>query len=532
MTRRQTNVITLLGLVILALGFLISRRLWFRLDLTKNKAYTLSEASRKLQGEIADQVQITYYLSDQLAAAYPQPGEIEDLLREYTVHSRGKIRYTRRDPARSGLSGAMGDLGIPALEVETVDRDQVILATVYAGIAIEYLDQVSVIPLALSPDTLEYDVTSRIRSLLRGRAREAGVILGDSLRDWDADYAPLNQVLVQAGFQVRQIPPGEEIPGDLPLLMVFGGTEELDDWALYRIDRYIRGGGRVFFATETVYVNVWGDLSARIMMDRGLAAMVSWYGATVRPELVLDRSALDFPPYETAGPDGTPQIRIVPYPPWVSVPPESGNPRHPLSARFGGLDLFWPSPIDLNPPAGVEAEPLFSSSAASWLMTRDFALNPDDAGLFEREAPDTRGARILGAALSGVFPGWFEGMPKPVRAGSAEELPDMPAEPKPARIVVVADADLGGSLLEYSGGRRNLDFMLRAADWLGNDEEIIGIRSRGAQSGRLDKIADPEKKAGAAAFARVLNLILIPLGLIAAGLFLAWRRRGREADAL
>jgi ABC-type uncharacterized transport system involved in gliding motility auxiliary subunit len=265
-------------------------------------------------------------------------------------------------------------------------------------------------------------------------------------------------------------------------------------------------------------------------MDRGLLAMISWYGATVGPSLTLDQSALNFPPYEASGPGGVPRVRRIRDPFWVGVLPENGSPRHPLTRGFDGLDLFWPSPLELSPPRGVEAEALFSSTPGAWLMTRDFAVSPDAEARFEEEAPDTGGVRTLGAALWGTFPSWFEGLPKPVRAGSEEELPDLPAEAKPARLVVVADADLVSSLLQYTGGQRNLDFMLRAADWLGNDEEIIGIRSRQAQDGRLDKIPDPVEKAAVMGFSRILNLVLVPLLLVCAGIFLAWKRRAlREA---
>jgi ABC-type uncharacterized transport system involved in gliding motility auxiliary subunit len=528
MTKRQLTRISLLVLAALALGFLISRKLWFRLDLTKNRAYTLSPVSRKLHGELEDQLRITYYLSGQLAAAYPQPGEIEDLLREYAVHSRGTIRYLRRDPAKAGLEGAMQELGIPALEVETVEKDQIIVATVYAGVTLEYLDRLQVIPVALSLDTLEYDVTSRIRALVRGTEREAGVIVGDASRTWEADYAPLNQALTQGGFKVRVLKPGEEIPGALPSLFVFGGAEDLDDWALYRIDRYLRGGGRVFFAPEAVAINLRENLAPRLIMDRGLLAMVSFYGATVKPELALDRNALNFS-YQTSAAGGARQFRVVRYPLWIGVTPENARRSHPLTARFGGLDLFWPNPVELNPPEGVEGEVLFTTSPQGWLQRGEFFTSPEAGYLFEQEAPDTRGAQPLGAALAGTFPRWFEGMPKPVREGSEEELPDPPAEAKPGRIVVVGDADLASSLLEYTQGRRNLDFMLRAADWLGNDDEIIGIRSRQAQNGRLDKISDPEKRRGAMNFARILNLALVPLALILTGLFLAWKRRQTAA---
>ncbi|MDR2028067.1 MAG: GldG family protein [Treponema sp.] len=524
MTRKQAGIITLLSLIALILAMLISRRIWFRLDLTENKAYTISPVSRNLYREIPDQVHITYYLSEKLSAIHPAPREIEDLLREYTAYSRGKIRLSLRDPSKAGLVREVEQLGISPQQIQTVEEDQASIATVYTGIVIEYLDKTEVIPFAFYPDTLEYDLTSRIRSLVRGTQREIGILIGDPGKQWAADYSFVNQSLTSSGFQIRLLTAGDEIPGTLPALFVLGGAESLDDWALYRIDRYIRGGGKVLFALEGVLVDQNSGLEARVMTDQGLLSMVSFYGATVKPELVLDRSALSLS-YQTMDPYGSVLFRVVRYPLWIGVLEQNGNGSHPVTSGFGGVDLYWPSPVELNPPAGVEAEPLFTTTPEAWLMTRDFTANPEMSYLFEQEGPDTRGVKVLGAALSGKFPSWFAGMSKPVREGSSEELPDMPAEAGDSRIIVVGDADFASTLTQYTRSDRNFDFLLKAADWLSNDDDIIGIRSRLSQTGRLDKITDPDARLRAMRFARILNVVIIPLAVVVLGVLRSWRRR-------
>jgi ABC-type uncharacterized transport system involved in gliding motility auxiliary subunit len=202
-----------------------------------------------------------------------------------------------------------------------------------------------------------------------------------------------------------------------------------------------------------------------------------------------------------------------------------------VSARFAGVDLFWPSPIELAAPDSVEAVPLFTTTAEAWSMRNNFTTNPDIPYLFEQDAAETRGQKIMAAALSGTFPSWFLGSPKPVREGSEEELPDMPAEPRPSRIIVIGDTDMATGLIGMTGGQRNLDFLLQAADWLGNDDDIIGIRNREGGVGRLDKIIDPLKKVSAMRFAQILNVVIFPLLVILLGVFIAWRRKVRALGA-
>jgi ABC-type uncharacterized transport system involved in gliding motility auxiliary subunit len=530
MTKKQVFTLTLLSIAALALGLLVSRRLWFRLDLTRDKAYTISPVSRNLYLEIPDQVRITYYLSDKLASIHPMPGEVTDLLREYAANSHGKIRLVVRDPSKADMADQVERLGILPQQIQTVEKDQASVATVYTGVLLEYLDQIEILPVVFSLDTLEYDLTSRIRTMVRGNERQLGIIMGDSYRKWSEDFGYLNQFFTQVGYQIRLIVPGEAIPDTLPVLLVLGGMEDFDEWALYRIDRYIQVGGKVLFALEGVFVDMNGSLDARVIEDTGLLEMVASYGAVVRKELALDRSALTLQ-YQTRTPGGAIQTRISRYPHWIGILRENGNGQHPVSARFSGMDLFWPSPLEIQAPESVEGVPLFTTTEEAWTMKDSFFTNPDVAYLFERDASETKGKKIMAAALSGIFPSWFSGAPKPLRDGSEEELPDMPAEARTSRIIVIGDTDMASSLMSAALGQRNLNFLLQAVDWLGNDDDIIGIRGRSSQLGRLDRIADPQKKAGAMRFAQILNVVLFPFLVILLGLGAAWRRKIRAAAA-
>jgi ABC-type uncharacterized transport system involved in gliding motility auxiliary subunit len=525
MTKKQFTIITVLSVTAIVLSLLISRRLWFRLDLTRNHAYTISEVSKNLYQEIPDQVLITYYLSEKLAAMTPIPAEIEDLLREYATYSHGKIRVMVKDPAKLQTTDTIEQLGIQPRQIQNVEKDEASIATVYSGIVIEYLDQTGVLPIVLSLDTLEYDITSRIRSMIRGTNVELGVIVGDETKQWMQDYQYLDQALIQAGFTVREISPGDEIPDALNVLFVLGGVESLNDWALYRIDRYIQMGGNALFATEAVAIDTQGSLDARPMEDKGLLKMLAAHGATVMPSLVLDRSALTIQ-YQTPTRSGALQYHISRYPLWFGILANNGNPEHPITARFNGLDLFWASPLELNPPGSVIAEPLFTSTPDAWLQTREFSANPEFGGRLDAEQ-DTAGQETLGAALFGVFPSYFAGQPKPTREGSEETLPDMPVTPKEARIIVIGDSDIASAFIQR---RENLDFMVQTGLYLSNDSDVIGIRNRQPQAGRLDKILDPVKKAAAMNTARIVNVGLVPILVIGGGLLLAWRRKNARPE--
>jgi ABC-type uncharacterized transport system involved in gliding motility auxiliary subunit len=537
MTKKQQSAITVLSALIMLLLLLVSRRIWFRGDLTANKAYTLAPVSRNLRGEIDEEVRITYFLSGKLLAMDPAPSEITDLLREYEARSRGKIRVVVRDPGRDIQEAER--YGLVPRQLQDVQQGEASFSVVYSGIVIEYLDKAEVLSWVFSLDTLEYDITSRIRSLVSGKRRELGVIACEPQKDWNEYYGYLNQVLVQSGYSVLPLSPGEEIPDTLPVLFVLGGVEELDEYSLYRIDRYIQLGGRVLFAAESVEVDFFSTWDARLKEDRGLLSMISYYGATVGQSLVLDRSALPMPYQDPL----SRQILQIPYAPWVGVQEHQGNRDHLLTSAFSGLDLFWASPLSLTLPDSVTGSILFTSSPRAWLMTKDFSLRPEQHDSFDAEADLSEGEKILALTLEGPFPSWFAGMEKPRRetgeweddqwAPSPEELPDMPAEPRESRILVVGDADIGGPLVTYTQPQQalNYDFLLQAADWLGNDEDIVGIRNRHGGSGRLDRITDEFKRQGTMLFSRLLNLVIVPLCIVIAGIYRLLKRKHKKEQS-
>jgi ABC-type uncharacterized transport system involved in gliding motility auxiliary subunit len=515
-TKKQQIIVTVLSIVIMLLLILISRRVWTRADLSSGKSNTLAPVSRNLYMEIGETVRITYYCTGRLAAMYPVPGEISDLLREYAARSRGKIQVSIRDPSR-GFAQEVERFGLLAQTLPNVGEDELSLVTVYSGIVIEYLNQAEVIPLVFSVDTLEYDITSRIRAMTRGRKREIGIICPDPGKNLSDYYEILNQAFSQAGISVLPLGAGDEIPDTLPALFVLGGVETMDNYSLYRVDRYIRLGGRVLFAVESVNVDFAYTWDARLMEDGGLLTMLSGYGAVVEPALVMDKASHILPYRDSSG-----KIMQIRYPPWISVMGENGSRDSALTSGFPGVDLFWASPLSLRPPENVRGVSLFSSTSEAWLMTKDFFVKPEMNYLFAAEEEATKGSKILAVSLEGVFPGWFEGREKPEDGGS---LPDMPREAKESRLIVVGDSDLGGIFMQPVQSQINLDFLLQAADWLGSDEDVAAIRSRRTGTGRLDRITDPAKRIWAMAFARILNVVLIPVAIMAFGAIRILKRR-------
>jgi gliding-associated putative ABC transporter substrate-binding component GldG len=517
MTKKQTITITLLSLAAIILGLLVSTRLWFRLDLTSHKAYTISKVSRDLALGLEEPVLLTYFVSNKLKKLYPNPGGIEDLVREYTTYAKGKIRFAVRDPETEELEQQMQSLGIPPQQITLQEHNAASVSMVYSGILIEYLDKQDVIPVVFNTDTLEYDLTSRIRALISGTKREAAVITAVTGKTLRQNFKNLNQFLEMSGFSVHDMSTVEEIPSTLGELIVIGGMDTLDDVTLYRIDNYIQSGGKVLFLAETVTIDTSYGLNARQLDDKGLNAMLASYGARVQEAFVMDQAAISDLFYTRNG------VQLLRYPLWLNILRENANPEHPVTSNFPGLDLFWANPIEITEHEGLEIVPLFHTTDVAWLQTKDFVVDPSSIYMMQVEKDETTGEKVLGIALSGKIPSYWRDKPKPQIPDSDRVLPDIREASGGSRIIVIGNTKFVDD--EVIRDRRNLDVLVSAVDWLGNDDDIISIRNRVQGVGHLDKIQEETQRFAAMTFSRLLNTILIPLAVLIFGLYLARKRK-------
>lgn len=532
LSKKQRETITLLLTVAILVFVALNSNLYFlRLDLTENKTYSLSRVSRNLFREIPEEVTITYYLSDRLRSRAPETQQIVDLLTEYEAFSRGAIDVRIVDPTVTGTTAEAENFGVVPQQIQVVEQDQASFAVVYTGIVISYLDDFTTLPVVFEPEAIEYEVTSAVRNLVEDRTNVVGILLDQPGARLQENYQMLTSRLTR-NYEIRAIQPGEPVPPDVRALLVIGGSR-LDEAALYRLDQYIMTGGRILFAYDPVQVNVQQGLFALSPEEQPMIDFLAHYGVRPRRELVLDEYNRRIPIQVPQG--GLLVQRLEPYPPWVSVLGSSANSDHPITARFSGLDLYWPSPLDL---LGQEEQisVLLESSQDSWVMEAPYMIDPvEPFGMMQGRAEGT-GDYVLAAALSGEFESYFAGRPIPETPG-ASGAPGQPAadvgEPilstDDARLVVVGDSEFAGNYMQFTDSRYNLVFLENALGWLTNDEDLLSIRTRAVRDVRLNAIQDLAVRARVATFAELFNVIVMPLLVIAAGVarFVFRRRRAQ-----
>ena len=253
-----STVGVLVMLVILVAFNFIAGALRMRLDLTQEKAYTLSDGTRAILKKLDTPVTIRFYCT-QSESATPETvflksfaRKVEDLLTEYRQVAGGKIKIEKYDPQPDSDAEDSARLdGIEPQALAGVDR-------FYLGLAVKCLDEVQSIPF-LAPNRerlLEYDLA---RIIVRATNPEKPVIgVMSPLPVFGMPSNPMMQQMGQQGsqpwtiiselkndFSVRRIGmDADKIDDDVKLLVVIA-PKDITDKAQYAIDQFIMRGGKL-----------------------------------------------------------------------------------------------------------------------------------------------------------------------------------------------------------------------------------------------------------------------------------------------
>ncbi len=527
---RKEIVLTVLSLLVVFLIGLNGSRFFTRIDLTENSVYTISDVSKNLFREIEGKLRISYYVSDKLRQVTTVPETIEDLLREYRAYGRGRIALRVVDPSEEEVQERIEGLGIYPRQIEVVEDNQKTYANIYSGILVQYRDRSEVIPLALRLETLEYELTSAVRRVLKPEEKKIAVLVSHPERTVENSYSLFRGHLSQR-YRIAPFTGEEPIPEESDLLVVFGAAG-IDIETVRRIDEYVARGGRVLFAVEGVDVNVFGSLEAEKLKESNpLLDLLSDYGVRVERSLLLDAFARRFRIPRSSS-LGTNWEILDPYPHWMRIRSSGAESSHPISARFGGLDLLWASPLEYEESEELRIESLISSSTKSWIMDAPFRTNPYRSSSFYPEGAE-QGTEEAERGTEGSVreAGDFGGGPYSV-ALALEGRVDHPyaateADEK-SRMVVIGDSDFASDFIRYSDSMYNLDFAENCIDWLALNEDMMQIRTRNVRHQGLDRMSR-ERAELQYGFSRVINLLFVPLLIAGFGLLRSFIRRRRSS---
>ena len=494
----------------------------YRLDLTQNKLYTLSQGTLNILKSLKEPINLDFYLSRKTLTDYPSiinyGNRVRDLLNEYAAHSNGKIhlRVIEPEPFSEEEDQAVAS-GLQGVPINT-EGD-----VAYFGlVGTNSVDQEKIIPFFQNDkeSSLEYDITKLIYNLANPKKRVIGVM--SSLPLFGSPVAQQQQkpwAIVNAMrefFEVRNLgPEPDKISNDIDVLMVIH-PKNLRKKTLYALDQYLLAGGKAMIFIDPLAEADASRPSPQNPMVRpdtssNLKPLMDTWGVEMMPGKIVGDMNLAMR-VQARGPRGPQEMSYLP---WLRL----------RSADFNHTDFATNELKTVNfASAGVLVQKKGSTLKFTPLMqtTRDTMLidssrmmfGADPASLLNEFVSDNK-QWTLAARLSGTSKTAFpKGMPSDdedkgsVSKTDSSKTADNDTEIKQGKInaILVADTDI---LSDYMWIRtqnffgvqvpqtlaNNGDFVIDALDNLSGNNDLISLRTRGDYSRPFTTVEKIRKQA-------------------------------------
>ena len=490
--RRLGKKISKITIFLFAMIFIFlslsAKNLYFRLDLTNSKQFSLSETSKNLLSNLDEELRITYFVSNELKNLYPQTDDVKEFLFDYANSGKISLSFEKTDGEN------LKDFGIRPQQIRRDNGTKTEFVTVYSAILLQYLEKSAIIPFVLSTENLEYDLTERVRSLITEKERKVYLLCGNG-RSIEDSYSFVSPWLTSRGFSpeilndFNQTEVLKNLSADDEIVIF--GTKDLNNETAFYLSRAIDRGTKAFFATSPFHTSIEEEWKVTKSKDSMISYLNS-KGFAFENALVEDISC--YPITMESGEVGNAEYSTVNYPLWLSLQSQKWAKK--------GVTLFWASPISLYD----EAEPLLFTTNFAWI---------------QRPSNDERDLFLTNPFL----------LPKSAKSAGASENQFVVAA-RNKNISVVSDQFFVSSLMtgfissEGVGDFRNYDYLARELLLLRGENEIAHLMEKSAPITSLYKIVSEDDFKIMRARTIVLNFVILPILMIL--LFVAfnfYRRR-------
>jgi gliding-associated putative ABC transporter substrate-binding component GldG len=418
-----------------------------RADLSEGRIYTLSDYSRQVVRELEEPMTVKVYFSEDVGPQYNQNRTyIKDMLEDYRAYSKGNLQFEMVNPRDTEtFDEEARKAGIQPVQAQVVENDQISVRLVYMGMRFLVGDRGESLPFLGDVSGLEYTITSTIRRLALPELARVGVIQGHGEPALRPDpmaarmglppgpaIGTLGQLLEQT-YTVEEVDLQSPVDPGIRTLVWAGPTQAVDSLALYHLDRFLMGGGRLALFADRYSV----DIATRqaLPLELNLDDFLAHYGFRFDGGLVGDRLCGQVTVRQAAGNNPFAALFGIQmrYPSFVELRGFDGE--HPISRKLEAGLLAWPASLDTSAfaaarQAGAEVHILARTSEYSERQTGPaFDLEPVQE--FTRDLLDTRfnaGPQVVAATVEGTFPSFFAGRELP----RGRRCPG-PSRPGPAR---------------------------------------------------------------------------------------------------
>ena len=522
-SHKKKDLSLLIGiLLIVFLVNVINQSFFFRLDLTSEKRYTLSEESKDFLRGLEDIVFVRVYLDGELNIPFRKFRQsIQDMLDEFRIYGKSNLHYEFENPFENALpvdqNKIIEDLynrGLAPSNIHSRDNEAgVSEKIVFPGAIISYKDYEMPVNLLQnkrgqnadqnlnsSMESLEYNLISTIKNLTASEISKIAFIEGHG----ELAEPQVNDISKELSktFQIdRGIIGGNPgILDEYKVIIVADPTEAFSEQDKFVIDQYIMQGGRVLWVLDAIEASLdslIGGETMAFIRELNLEDQLFRYGVRINPELIQDIQC-SFLPVNVALAGNAPNFQLAP---WFYYPLLNPNPEHPICQNLNVVQGKFVCPVD-TPGIRPDMEKTVLLSTSPYCKTRQvpalisLSETSKEPNINEFSGPEL----IAGILLEGSFESAFTNRPLDAYF---EDPPSFTERSVKTRMAVLSDGDLIRNEVRFSGGRpvidplgydryteqtyANKDLIANLIQYLAGDDNLLALRGRTFKLRLLDK---------------------------------------------
>lgn len=545
--------IVILGLIAINI---IASFLYFRIDLTSEKRYSLSPATKNVLKNLDDYVYFQVFLDGNLSPSYKRLQKtIIETLDEFKAYNKRLIKYDLIDPAKgkdeATLRNYLKELEyrglVPSIDYEmseTGTSENVVwpcAIVTYKGRELPINFIYSNIPGSKEQlindaiENTEYKLIDGIYRITLQEKAKVAFIKGHG----ELDVLEINDLALalQDYYIVSQIPINHQLKAldEFKAIIIAAPDSTFDEMDKFIIDQYIMKGGRVLWLLDGALADMdslqsKSDILA-IPNDINLDDMLFNYGARVNKDLVMDYHSAQIP-VKTGQVGNQPQFSFFN---WYFFPTVSNIKGHPIVRNINDIKFEFASSIDTIAKPGIRKTILLSSGNYSRLLNTPSIISLNFLRIKADRSFFNRSNIPMAVLLEGSFTSLYK-----------DRIPDTIAKDadirftetsKPNRMIIVGDGSVAKNQVVFRQGKYipyplgydrytgimygNREFLLNCINYLLDEADIISIRNRDINIRLLDK----RKVEINLAIIRTTNIVLPILLVCVAGVIIYFFRK-------
>lgn len=488
---KNITTILLIGGILLLINIL-SNQFFFRLDLTEDNQYTLSQATKDILKSLEDPVTVTAYFSEDLPADFAKTRrDFQDLLVEYSNLSKGMVDYEFISPETDEDKQGAAQNGIQPLLINVREKDQMSQKQAFMGAVLKMGEEQTSIPFIQPGGAMEYDLSTSIKRIAVVDKPSVGLVQGHG----EPGLSELSQVYQELSilYNVENLDLGTEasVADRFKAIAIVAPKDSFPADHLAKLDDYLSRGGNIFVAINTVE----GDLqqSSGSPVTTGLETWLSEKGVQVENSFVVDASCGSVTVQQRQGFFSFQTPIQFPFLPLISTFPE-----HPITKGMEQVILAFASPVNYVGDGSTQFTPIMRTSEKSGTVNAPTFFNIQKKWAAS-DFPLSN--QTVGGILEGNLSGGI-----------------------PSKIVVIGDGDFPVTGQQGRGqSKDNISLMVNSIDWLSDDTGLIELRTKGVATRPIDELED-----GTRSTLKWANFLVPILVVIIVGVVRSQRQRSRR----